>query len=117
MTGPKPIVLALALCAAPAYAETCYFGPHGTSATIQPGAETFAEIVLRNKLAGRTVDTCEVSIFGATFAVHYDPGKGGVPDDVAVTVPPGFAADPPEAVIADGHTFTFLIRLGSVPGF
>jgi hypothetical protein len=110
------LALFLALLPASVLAETCYFGPHGTSAEIQPGAETFAEIVLRNKLAGRLVDTCEVTIFGATFAVYYDPGKGGVPDDVSITVPPGFAAEPPEAVIADGDTFTFLIRLGDAPG-
>lgn len=108
--------LLLAL-ATPVAAETCYFGANGTHATILPGAEAFAEIVVENRLAARSVRTCELTLYGVTFAVDYDAAPGELPDNVSVAVPPNFTADPPSAVIADNDQFTFLIHLGNAPGF
>lgn len=113
----RAIALCLALVASPAGAETCYFGANGTSATIKPGNETFAEILLQNKMAVRAVPTCDLELFGVVATVTYDAKPGDTPDTVSISVPPGFVANPESAVIADGESFTFDIELGQSLGF
>jgi hypothetical protein len=108
MTRP---LLALALLAAPAYADTCAFGPGdiATRATLQPHDEAFAVVVLDNKLAARDRSMCDLTLYGVTVRVFYDSAQGSAPDWFHVHVPPGFVADPPSVLVADGARGQVLI--------
>ena len=98
----RPMALAIAM-AAPAQAETCYYGSpaNGTNITIQPHDEAFAEIVIDNRLAFAYRRVCTVSQFGVGVTVRYLAGPGDEPDWFEIEVPPGFVAEPPSILLED----------------
>ena len=105
--------LSLALFAAPVAADTCRYGPNSvaTQVTIEPHETAFAIVHIDNKLAFRTERYCDLTIFGVTVTVEYDPGSGALPDWFRVTVPRGFVAVPAEILIDDRDQGQVLIVL------
>ena len=106
---------ALAVCALPiAGPDTCHFGTlsaPGTNVRIEPADEAFARVVIRNELAYRLNPTCDLTLFGVTVVVHYDPGAGREIDRFRVAVPPGFRAEPAELLVEDETGATVVIYL------
>ena len=110
VVGPP---LLLALFAAPATADTCRYGPNtvATQVSIEPHETAFAVVHIENKLAFRTERYCDLTIFGVTVTVEYDPGAGAIADWFRVTVPAGFVAVPAEILIDDRDEGQVLIFL------
>lgn len=106
-------LFSLALFAAPATADTCRYGPNtvATQVTIEPHETAFAVVHIQNKLAFRTERYCDLTIFGVTVTVEYDPGAGAIADWFRVTVPAGFVAVPAEILIDDRDQGQVLIVL------
>jgi hypothetical protein len=103
-------ILAALLCA-PAHASTCEYYPAGTSVTIAPHDNAFAQVHISNRLAPRNHDTCDLTIYGVTVSVFYDATLGDSADWFHVSVPQGFIAVPPQILINDRDTGTVLIIL------
>jgi hypothetical protein len=104
----RPLI-ALALLAAPAYAETCEYATAGTSVTIAPHDTEFAQVHISNRLAPRNYTDCDLTIYGVTVTVTYDALDFDAPDWFHVTVPPGFVAVPPSILLDERTTGQVLI--------
>ena len=116
-SSPQPGLFTAAifagLLATSAGADTCRYGngPIATSVSIAPGDDSFAVVTIDNKLAARARTTCDLTIYGVTVTVEYDAGSGALPDWFRISVPPGFAAVPPQILIDDGDSGQVLIVL------
>jgi hypothetical protein len=93
--------------------RTCRYdtSQNATNVLLRESDEAFAELVINNRLAFRSEDFCQVTIFGVTITVEYQPGPQSRPDWFYVTVPDGFRADPASVLLEDGTTFTVTIWL------
>lgn len=107
----RPLATALALLAAPAYAETCHFGPNGTNATIAPHDEHFAQVHIQNRLASRQQTTCALTLWGVTVKVLYEAAPFDAPDTFHIDTPPGFIAIPSSVVVDDRDSARVMIAL------
>ena len=100
---------ALAL-ATPAAADTCHFGNPGTTVSITPHADAWAEVTLVNRLAFRArQEPCVLHHDGQAVTVTYDPGPGDAPDVFEVFAPDGYFAAPDWLLVDDHTTATVLI--------
>ena len=110
--------LALLALTSPALSDTCFYGSQtaGTRVTIQPHDEAFAELVIDNRLSFRSHATCDLTIYGQTVQVLYDPADNLDPDWFFVTTPPTLRADPPQILVDDRDTASVLLWMTGEAG-
>jgi cation transporter-like permease len=109
MRGNTMIRLGALLALTPFQALACDWS--GTTVTHTPGGD-LATIHLHNQLSHIVADTttCELVIDGVQVVVSWDHRNNTDPDTVVVTVPPGWEAVPPYAIIDENEDVDIVIR-------
>jgi hypothetical protein len=96
--------------ASAASADTCAFGGPGTTVTIRPHAEAWAEVTIDNRLAYRTrTGPCVLYFDGGEVSVTYDPGSYREPDVFIIEAPEGLRADPDWLLVEDETSVRVLV--------
>lgn len=106
----KNSLAALCAClAAPAAADVCHYGNPGTTVSIAPHAQAWAEVKIHNRLAGRLRTVCALEMDGRQVLVEYAPGSFRDPDWFTVEAPSGFVAVPWRVLLDDETLSSVLI--------
>lgn len=103
------LALALALCAAPAFADPMLTWG-SSSATLGPCRDADACVAVVNMLSASPNQVSgALALGGLVVGVHVIMGVGKDPDLVTVIAPPGYRVEPSSLSIEEGHSAVFRI--------
>lgn len=98
-------LLSAALLAAPAFADACQWGNSIKSEAVGSTTDDGGAVTIHNRLTccHDNVTVCSMPIDGVgDVTVEWSHGAGDIPDEIEVTPPFGWRAEPPAIVVPEG---------------